>query len=59
MLQDPATRCDLDEVLSLYDLGPKTPDEHEKLLFEISDAFSRVGRRRRQEDGDDSEDSSS
>ena len=59
MLQDPKCRCDLDEVLSFYDVGPKTPDEHEKFLFEFSDAFSRVGRRRRQEDGDDSEDSSS
>ena len=59
MLQDPKCRCDLDEVLSFYDVGPKTPAEHEKFLFEFSDAFSRVGRRRRQEDGDDSEDSSS
>ena len=59
MLQDPKCRCDLDEVLSFYDVGPKTPDEHEKFLFEFSDAFSRVGCRRRQEDGDDSEDSSS
>ena len=59
MLQDPKCRCDLDEVLSFYDVGPKTPDEHEKFLFEFSDAFSRVGCRRRQEDGDDSQDSSS
>ena len=59
MLQDPKCRCDLDEVLSFYDVGPKTPDEHEKFLFEFSDAFSRVGRRRRQEDGDDSEESPS
>ena len=59
MLQDPKCRCDLDEVLSFYDVGPKTPEEHEKFLFEFSDAFSRVGRRRRQEDGDDSEDFSS
>ena len=59
MLQDPTARCALDDVLSFYDVGPKTPDEHEKFLFEFSDAFSRVGCRRRQEDGDDSEDSSS
>ena len=40
MLQDPATRCDLDEVLSFYDLGPKTPDEHEKFLIEFSNSFA-------------------
>ena len=40
MLQDPATRCDLDEVLSFYDLGPKTPDEHEKFLVKFSDSFA-------------------
>ena len=40
MLQDPKCRCDLDEVLSFYDVGPKTPDEHEKFLFEFSDAFA-------------------
>ena len=39
MLQDPATRCDLDEVLSFYDVGPKTPDEHEKFLIEFSNSF--------------------
>ena len=40
MLQDPATRCDLDEVLSFHDLGPKTPDEHEKFLVKFSDSFA-------------------
>ena len=40
MLQDPATRCDLDEVLSFHDLGPKTPDEHEKFLIEFSNSFA-------------------
>ena len=40
MLQDPATRCDLDEVLSFYDVGPKTPDEHEKFLIEFSNSFA-------------------
>ena len=40
MLQDPATRSDLDEVLSFYDLGPKTPDEHEKFLIEFSNSFA-------------------
>ena len=57
MLQNPAARCDLDELLSFYDVGPKTPDEHEKFLYEFSASFA--GCRRRQEDGDDSEDSSS
>ena len=49
MLQDPKCRCDLDEVLSFYDVGPKTPDEHEKFLFEFSESFA--GCRR---DGEDS-----
>ena len=40
MLQDPATRCDLGEVLSFHDVGPKTPDEHEKFLIEFSDSFA-------------------
>ena len=48
MLQDPKCRCDLDEVLSFYDVGPKTPDEHEKFLFEFSDSFA--GCRRNGED---------
>ena len=40
MLQDPKCRCDLDEVLSFYDVGPKTPDEHEKFLIEFSNSFA-------------------
>ena len=39
LLSDPQCRCDLDAVLSFYDVGPKTPDEHEKFLFEFRDAF--------------------
>ncbi len=39
MLQNPAARCDLDEVLSSYDLGPRTPDEHEQFLFEFGDSL--------------------
>jgi hypothetical protein len=40
MLQNPAARCDLDELLSFYDVGPKTPDEHEKFLYEFSASFA-------------------
>ena len=43
MLQDPATRCDLDEVLSFHDVGPKTPDEHEKFLVKFSNSFAAYG----------------
>ena len=40
MLQDPKCRCDLDAVLSFYDVGPKTPEEHEKFLYEFSESFA-------------------
>ena len=33
-------RCDLDAVLSFYDVGPKTPEEHEKFLYEFSESFA-------------------
>ncbi len=39
MLQDPTARCALDAVLSFYDICPKTPDDHEKFLFALHDAF--------------------